>query len=172
MNQILKTCLKICFRFCFRFCQCLTNWPKDTLYLYMASLAIIMSSADWHRWRRSFSSSLSISSFLSNFWLKNSIKFPVVRGETVWALRYHCTWNCILEQMARTKSPFDPVTRWATASFLCWKFCSLMTSSDKRCLLAAEETVLKILLRTCRGKFSFMKGLLAWQALITQHYLV
>lgn len=45
-----------------------------------------------------------------------------------------------VEPSRKTASPLDPVTRWATASFLCWKSCSLMTSSDNRCLLAAEKT--------------------------------
>lgn len=46
-----------------------------------------------------------------------------------------------LETVMRATSPLYPVRRWATASFLCWKFCSLITSSDNRCLLAAEITV-------------------------------
>lgn len=46
-------------------------------HLYMASLATTTSSAVWHKWSRSFRSSLSINSFLCSFWLKSSIKLPV-----------------------------------------------------------------------------------------------
>lgn len=38
-----------------------------------------------------------------------------------------------------TPLSWDLATRCATASFLCWKSCSLMTSSDRRCLLAAKR---------------------------------
>lgn len=102
----------------------------------MASLATSASSAVWHRWRRSFSSSLNINSFLCSFWLKSLIKFPV-EDETL----SRVSERAAARQTRTVTSPSAPLRRWAAASFFCWKFWSLTTSSGKRWRLATKETL-------------------------------
>lgn len=51
-------------------------------------------------------------------------------------------WNSDAMTCSRITSPFVPLRRWATASLLCWNFCSLTTSSGKRWRLATKETLL------------------------------
>lgn len=158
-------------------CQCLTNLSKNALYLYMASLAITMSSADWHKWRRSFSSSLSISSFFCSFWPRNSIKFPVQQGETIWALRYHCTWNCNLSANGKNYFTFrsgDKVSHSQLLLLEVLQFDNIF--GQKMPLSCRKKTKKKKQLSTTsttnmQQKVSFVKGLLTWEALITQHNL-
>lgn len=113
---------------------------EDVSYLYMASLATNMSSADWHKWRRSFKSSLSMSSFFCSFSPKSWINCPAQQGEC----KHHSTsWDLIIRACGRGTLPLLFMTRRATASFFCWKCCNLITSSDKRCLLAVKKNWIK-----------------------------